>query len=171
MNWTAVGAIGELVGAIAVVVSLAYLAVQISQNTRAVRAATIDSAVRGIRDWIRPLIEDKKVAEIFRQGIENWDSLDDDGKARFLHLMLGFMKTVETLHYQYSKGQLDPSVWLGWQYVMTGYIQSPGGQKYWELRRMAFSSEFRDYVESLPENTDFIRAAQLAERTINPVAS
>ena len=44
MNWVALGAIGEFVGAIAVVLSLAYLAAQIIQNTRAVRATTTDTA-------------------------------------------------------------------------------------------------------------------------------
>ena len=34
MNWEALGAIGEIVGAVAVVVTLGYLAVQIRKNTR-----------------------------------------------------------------------------------------------------------------------------------------
>jgi hypothetical protein len=33
MNWDAIGAIGEVLGAIAVVVTLIYLGVQIRQNT------------------------------------------------------------------------------------------------------------------------------------------
>jgi hypothetical protein len=47
MNWDAIGAIAELLGAIGVIASLVYLATQIrqsreqmSQNTRALRAAT-----------------------------------------------------------------------------------------------------------------------------------
>ena len=36
MNWEALGAIGEIVGAIAVVLTLGYLAVQMRQNTRVV---------------------------------------------------------------------------------------------------------------------------------------
>jgi hypothetical protein len=38
INWEAVGAIGEIVGAVAVVLTLGYLAVQIRQNTNASRA-------------------------------------------------------------------------------------------------------------------------------------
>lgn len=36
MNWEAIGASGEVVGAIAVILTLLYLAIQIRQNTRAV---------------------------------------------------------------------------------------------------------------------------------------
>jgi hypothetical protein len=38
MNWDALGAIGEIIGAVAVVATLIYLAVQIRQNTRHVQA-------------------------------------------------------------------------------------------------------------------------------------
>lgn len=161
MNWVAVGAIGELLGAVAVVVSLAYLAAQIVQNTRAVRASTTDTAVRGLRDWIRPLIQDAELSLIFRRGIEDWHTLDYDGKARFFHMMLGFMKTLENLHFQYEKGALDPDMWSGWEYLMTGYIQSPGGQEYWLHRKKAFSGSFQRYVDALPRNESFERAAQL----------
>ena len=45
MNWEALGAIGEIVGAVAVIATLGYLAVQIRQNTRSVRAATLQSVL------------------------------------------------------------------------------------------------------------------------------
>ena len=40
MNWEALGAIGEIVGAVALVVTLGYLALQIRQNTQVLRSAT-----------------------------------------------------------------------------------------------------------------------------------
>ena len=45
VNWEAVSAIGQVLGALAVVVSLIYLAAQVRQNTRVVRAATFQSVV------------------------------------------------------------------------------------------------------------------------------
>ncbi len=38
MNWEAIGAIGEIIGAMAVFLTLVYLALQIRQNTKAVQA-------------------------------------------------------------------------------------------------------------------------------------
>ena len=43
MNWEALVAIEEIVGAIAVVLTLGYLAVQIPQNTRELRLNTFQS--------------------------------------------------------------------------------------------------------------------------------
>jgi len=41
MNWEAIGAIGEVLGAVAVLVTLVYLAVQIRQNTQALKVTAM----------------------------------------------------------------------------------------------------------------------------------
>jgi len=50
MNWDAIAAVGELLGASAVLVTLIYLAVQIRQNTSAVATATYESTMTGFND-------------------------------------------------------------------------------------------------------------------------
>ena len=40
MNWEAIGAVGEVLGAVAVVLTLIYLSLQIRQNTKAMKGAT-----------------------------------------------------------------------------------------------------------------------------------
>ena len=40
MNWEAISAIGEILGAAGVIITLAYLAAQIRQNTKVSRGAT-----------------------------------------------------------------------------------------------------------------------------------
>ena len=51
MNWEAIGAIGEILGAIAVLVTLVYLAAQIRQNSRFVKAATYHSTSRARNEF------------------------------------------------------------------------------------------------------------------------
>ncbi len=45
MNWEAIGAIGEIAGAIGVIVTLMYLAIQLRQNTNASQVAAIQSSM------------------------------------------------------------------------------------------------------------------------------
>ena len=56
MNWEAIGAIGETIGAIAVVLTLVYLSIQIRQNTRSVRAATYQSVAEALADCSYKLV-------------------------------------------------------------------------------------------------------------------
>ena len=51
MNWDAIGAIGEVGGAVAVVVTLIYLAVQLRQNTRAIRSANYAAYNQVASSW------------------------------------------------------------------------------------------------------------------------
>ena len=57
MNWEAIGAISQMIGALAVVVSLVYLALQIRQNTkqleqneRVSRAASVSASATSYRE-------------------------------------------------------------------------------------------------------------------------
>jgi hypothetical protein len=45
MNWEAIGAIGETVGALGVVISLLYLATQLRHSSRTAKASALDQAV------------------------------------------------------------------------------------------------------------------------------
>lgn len=57
-DWSVVGALGELVRAIAVVVSLIYLAVQIRENSRAYDANSIESVLGAHREVHHPICLD-----------------------------------------------------------------------------------------------------------------
>ena len=47
MNWEAIGAVGEVIGALAVVVTLLYLARQSKNNTSAINRAAVQATLRG----------------------------------------------------------------------------------------------------------------------------
>ena len=64
MNWDAVGAMSELVGAIAVVVTLIYLAVQIRLNTRAIRQDTGHAITGEFRGTFALMAERQDLAEL-----------------------------------------------------------------------------------------------------------
>ena len=51
MNWEAIGAVGEVGGAIAVVVTLVYLAGQLKQNTNALRSTSYEHWNTLSSDW------------------------------------------------------------------------------------------------------------------------
>ena len=51
MNWEALGAIGELAGAIGVIATLGYLAIQIRQNTSAVQSAAAQTVHENFAAW------------------------------------------------------------------------------------------------------------------------
>ncbi len=66
MNWEAIGAIGEILGAIAVVATLAYLAVQVRQNSRATDVSTLSLALNAFNQIDTLIATNSNMARIFR---------------------------------------------------------------------------------------------------------
>jgi len=164
-------------GAAAVVLSLVYVAAQVRQNTKTLRSSATAAAISSIRDWNRDLIADPALARVFRKGVEDMGSLDEDGRAQFVMIIQNVLKTYEDMHYQLSHGIMDPAVWLGWEQLGRLYFTSPGVQQYWVERRQIYSLDFQVWIESLEAVTDMRRMDAVSagtepkERTGIPTAA
>ena len=75
MNWDAISAISQLVGSIAVVLSVLYLAVQVHRSTRVARLATQDAAATALREVTKPFMENAELERIWRVGLEDLGAL------------------------------------------------------------------------------------------------
>ncbi len=69
------GNLGEFLSAIAVVVSLVYLAIQIRQNTTAVRNSTFQEAIRDQISGIDQLNPNPELNRIFYDGMRAFETL------------------------------------------------------------------------------------------------
>lgn len=147
MNWTAIGAVGEFLGALGVIVTLIYLARQIRQHTTATRLATSHSIATAARDWNRPLLLDRELAWTFQVGTEDPSQLDEKEQARFIELCFSLLRMFEDAHYQYHHGALDEDVWMGYERLYAAYAKAPGFQWYWNERRDTFRPEFREFID------------------------
>lgn len=87
MDWEAIGAVGEVLGAAGVIVTLAYLAMQIRQNTRALRAASIDSMTNIANDIRTHLFSDPEITTIYMKGLSDAETLTDLESERFRLMM------------------------------------------------------------------------------------
>lgn len=149
MNWEAIGAVAEMIGATGVIVTLGYLALQVRQNTRAVRAQTYDSFVSQFRNWNEPMRADQKMAERFHELMEDVESLSPEEQRHAIHVLFDFARLAENLHYQYTEGMVSDAVWRGWENTFRAYLSAPGFAWYLEKRRSFFAPEFKDWVASL----------------------
>ena len=75
------GNFGEFFGAIAVVVTLAYLAVQIKQNTNSASSQSRQTLLDGwsLTNW--ELAKDPELLQIFATALTRWPDLPNDEKS------------------------------------------------------------------------------------------
>jgi hypothetical protein len=107
VNWEAIGAIRQIVGALAVVISLIYLAREIRSNARSARLASVGS----INQWLGQLATHPHLAELWNRGVQDWESLEGTDRQRFQACVLQLFHIFEEMYYQRLERHLDPRLW------------------------------------------------------------
>jgi len=144
------GAIGEVIGAIAVVCSLAYLAVQIRNQNRESRAAAMHDISVGFRESVAAF-GTPAVAEIFTRFNNGEDEWSDAERIQLMSCMQRNLRVWEEAYVQYSKGRLDHDIWRAMDRQYTSLFSSRAGKWAWSLRNEFYIDSFRGHVEALNE--------------------
>jgi len=148
MNWEAISAIGQIVGALAVVVSLIYLASQIRMQNREARAASVHQVIEGHRSSLATLL-DPEMADIWTSGIDDIDSLSPSQRLRFVvHLMLA-LRSFEDAYFQWREGRLESDTWNSLVSTLKSAKSTAGFNWFWGQRRHYFRESFAAYVDNL----------------------
>ncbi len=106
MNWDAIGAIGEILGAITVVATLFYLSLQIRQNSASLNRANEFAQASSIHETnafysqvFSPVIQDPQMASIYYRALAG-EVLDDIEATRFTLFVNNYLIWAEDLYYQ-----------------------------------------------------------------------
>ena len=162
MNWEAIGAIGELVGGLAVVLTLIYIAFQvrqsskqIDQHSRALDASTFYAAGEGFNRWFALLIQDEAIADLWLRGITG-ESLNPTDKMRFSSMATMLFITLENNFHQIQLGTHSRNTLELSKHYWVQILTSPGGNAWWIREgRIVFTPEFVEAIEDLIDASDF----------------
>ena len=147
MTLEQLGNLGEFIGAVAVVVSLLYLATQIRQNSRLLRSAASQAATYSAAQISLPIATDPRVAKLSRDAMRSYEALEEVEKTQADALFLVGFAGYEALYYQFRDGTIEPGLWEGRRTLMLGLLRTPGCAAWWESWKQVFGPEFREYVE------------------------
>ena len=147
MNWEAISAIGQLVGALAVVISLIYLATEVRSNARATRQAAMRSTVDSLNRFALQITGNADLAELRNRGFHDFESLEGTDRSRFDSYMHVLFRIIEDVYYQHLQGNLDPRVWYGLEVVLSETNALAGVQAWWRSRSHWFvGEEFAKFI-------------------------
>ena len=152
--------LGEIVGAIAVVVSLIYLAVQVRQNTKAQRTENFSRALDRVAAMQANLTQDGDTAVILSKGIVELPKLTHKERIRFTFGMYELFGTFEFMFLASKDSAIPEEVWHRWSATVAWWLSYPGVQAWWEIKPAPFTDSFESYVNAIIENnpTDAERA-------------
>jgi hypothetical protein len=148
MNWEAIGAIGEMLGAIGVVASLIFVGIQLLHNTKALRLNGTSNVIEQLCNKIDYLAKTEEVATLFFKGAPNPQSLEGLSYYRFTLLAQSLVLYFANVFFQYRSGALDKEAWESICSQLTNTMNSPGMLDYWTKRGGNFPLAFREFMDT-----------------------
>jgi cell division protein FtsL len=174
-GWEKLSAVATLVQAIVVIISISFIKSQLSlqtdqlnlqtdqlkvqndqlqQQTDLARAANIQT----LTALSLPLnLEEVKSAETvkllfkgkdgFRKGVDITDL--DIKKEQYKTMMANWLIFYENIHYQNSKGLIDPEMNAAWNKDLEGFIVRYGLWNFWDEMKDAYHESFRNHIDQL----------------------
>ncbi len=149
------GSLGEFVGALGVVISLIYLARQMSQNTISVRAASFNSMTENSIRLLENTFRDGDFAHFLHRAEEDPASLSPDEQVRWDAYMTAVYRHFGNLVYQYRVGVLDEQMWQSYRETLKQHLRMRSWLTWFEQHKGSFS---RSLVELVAEATRELEA-------------
>ena len=143
------GNMGDFLGGLGVVFTLVYLAMQIRQNSREVKAAAVESILMALSESFRGAAESPSLSRVIGVGLRDVEQLDETESAQFFLWFLSWFRLVEQIHVQHTLGNLSDQIWQGQLAHFKLVRFSTAGEQFWILRQSIFSRDFQDFVDSL----------------------
>jgi hypothetical protein len=154
MNWEAIGAIGETLGAVAVVISLVYVAIQIRQNTNETKMQRTQSLISANSEVNSQLANNKELSDIFRAGVLDFQQLPGSDQMRFGALAFSLLNRYSFAYHQFQNGQLEEIFWDVIEREILVFLNLPGAHAWWEKDKSRFLPEFVIYMDALISEAD-----------------
>ena len=128
MDWTVWSSIAQIIGSAAIVVTLAYLSLQIRQNTDAMQAAARQGAAEGDVEWLHKLVDIPELGLLMRKQ----EPLTELEASQVNACLVAFMRLKEVNFRQYKAGVLDESTWANYRSsIVNGPLAQPNARLWW----------------------------------------
>jgi hypothetical protein len=152
------GDLGDFLGGVGVIVTLAYLAIQIRRNTQEVRSASLDAVAASHMEFQRSVWGDPVLTKLWFDGMSGRVALPADEGRRFLFMVITCARHWERAYHKARGGTLESTSWSGIHQELAGVFAFPGTHEYWKRIQYMFPSDFVDFAEKA------IRGIKDAER-------
>ena len=173
MNWDAIAAVGEMMGAAGVILSLIYLALQIRKSDQTASSEAIRTVLDGPRDRVfLQGYSDRELATLLADGLNDLDNLDLVDQRRLFWYLSEQLFQMQQVMELYSRKLLSKLDYDAWVFYTASLFRTPGGEKIWPQLEAVITPNIINLVNkhlaACPDQPSFLELVPLFK---NEVAS
>lgn len=113
MNWEEVGTIAELLGAVAVLGTLLYLARQTRQSRESVESASAETVLSNISNALQNAASSSEITRILLTGMESIEELTEQDRGQFVFWFYSYFRILEQGYHHYLVENFNSAIWEG----------------------------------------------------------
>jgi hypothetical protein len=147
MTLESLGNIGDLIGGVAVVVTLVYLAIQIKKNSSAVQMNALQTLQNEANQANIAVASNPELARVLAAAEAGIDKLSPVERYQFDYFAVHFFETYESAFHMHARGHIDSEIWASWKLGFRNE-PTPAFLDYWDLENEDYLPTFREFVET-----------------------
>ena len=144
------GAIGELIGSVAVLATLIYLALQLKSSNKASRQKSHSDILERRQELLSMQTRDAEFIEIWSKGCLR-QPLTPIEAQRFTTYGVSFMSHVQDTYIQFQAGLVSEDVWEAEKTIAAPLFSQPGFIDWWDQAKQFHIPEFVQAIDTLPK--------------------
>lgn len=153
MTLEAIYFIGQTVAAVALVVSLVFVGIQLrmgrkqaEEAERVARGQVIQNIAAELRQHANKMLAFPEVYRCFVNGTDP-DTMTEDERSRFFTYCYSTLNMTQNIFLQHRRGLLDDQTYQSYLPLLVGFVASPAGRIYWARRKSTFHPDFSEMME------------------------
>ena len=149
MNWEIIGALGELLGSIAVFITLFFLLAQLKHSNLLARSAFQSESTAVRIDRFMKIAESESLARVLTVDWSS-DELDEITKTRISYYIASVIFEAQNSYQQGKLGLLSEREAISGVYQLnTGIMNNPTARSIWAINKLNSDKEFIEQFESI----------------------
>jgi len=149
LNWDAIGAVAELIGALGVIASVIYLAVQIRASTQATRASMHHDLHSETVSRMMLVAQDAALADLLLKSRQASTELTPRDKLQMNMFLLAVFRGFENGYLQHKRGMVEDESFRGTMEALRINAQNPYFPGWWKRNKTVFHSQFAVQMDEI----------------------
>ena len=142
------GNLGEIIGALGIIVSLFAISYQMRRNTQAIVQSNREVAVDRTIEVNRLIASNPEVADVWRRGLANFDDLTQQEQTQLAALLMSVFVDYAEQYYKYKNGIVESWIWEAELSVMSFLMTRKGVISWWRTGKLGLPTEFANWVDT-----------------------
>ena len=153
MNWDAVGAIGEIFGALAVVITLVYLSRQLREHTKSLKVQSMNTTFSEFNELLKDIQSLDGIGATYRKALAD-EELSADEEHEIGYLYRRILNLNDKMRFLIKLDAADDYNQAAFERAMPHTVKPKAFRKWWPQYRNRYSEDFQLYVQEFLDATD-----------------